>query len=400
MRLFGYEVKKIRPQTTLKKRGIQLLDGTAFVERLGAGYTTLDRCPEVMTAAFKVSQLIASMTIYLMANTDKGDIRITNELSRKIDIEPNKNMTRSSWMTAICMNLLLYGQGNSVVYPHTRGGYLESLEPIEAERVTFAELTGTDDYRIGIDGVNYNPSDLLHFTMNPNPHHLWMGQGFQVSLQTVADTLAQASTTKKAFMSSKWKPSIIVKVDALTEEFSSPEGRQKLLDSYVKSGSAGEPWLIPADQFSVEQVRPLSLSDLAVNETVTIDKQTVASILGVPPYLLGVGQYDASEWDSFINNTIRPIAQNIEQEMTRKLILSPKMYLKFNVGKLYSYDLSKISAVYGTLYDKGIVTGNEVREKLGMEHINGLDELIVLENYIPVSEVGNQKKLGGGKDGE
>ena len=121
----------------------------------------------------------------------------------------------------------------------------------------------------------------------------------------------------------------------------------------IKTNRIGQPWLIPADQFEVEQIKPLSLADLAINDTVKLDKETVAAVLGVPPFVLGVGDYDSAAWDSFINNTIRPIAQSIEQEMTRKLILSPKMYLMFNVARLYSYDLQKLSTVYGSLFDKG-----------------------------------------------
>ena len=134
---------------------------------------------------------------------------------------------------------------------------------------------------------------------------------------------------------------------------------------------------------------------MAVNDTVTLDKKTVAAVLGVPPFVLGVGEYKQDEWNSFISNTIRPIAQSIEQEMTRKLIVSPRMFLSFNMSKLYSYDLKTLSDVYGGLYDKGIVTGNEVREKLYMQPKETLDKLIVLENYIPVDKIGEQKKLGG-----
>lgn len=379
-------------------RSLKFMGIDEFKEVLTHGYTTLDHCPEVVAACNRISSLIASMTIYLMANTDKGDMRINTELSRKIDIEPCKTMTRYAWMNAVVMNLLLYGRGNSVVFPHTKRGLLDSLEPIEAHRVQFSELTGREDYNIIIDGVSYSRDRLLHFTMNPDPQHLWLGQGFRIPLKPLVDNLAQAQTTKKAFMSSKWKPSIIVKVDAMTEEFSSPEGRKKLLNTYVESANAGDPWLIPAEQFQVEQVRPLSLSDLAINEATTLDKKMVASLLGVPAFVLGVGEYNSAEWDSFINNTIRPIAQGIEQEMTRKLILSPKMYLCFNFSRLYSYDLKKLSDVYSSLYDKGIVTGNEVRGRMGMEPMDGLDELIVLENYIPIGDIGNQKKLGGGNN--
>ena len=194
-------------------------------------------------------------------------------------------------------------------------------------------------------------------------------------------------------MQSKWKPSVIVKVDALTDEFSDPTGRQKLLDSYVKSSNVGEPWLIPAQQFEVEQVRPLSLADLAIADTVQLNKRAVASIIGVPPFLLGVGEYNKEAWNSFVNNTIKPLCIAIQQELTKKLIISEKMYLKFNYLSLLDWDLKTISDVFGGLADKGIVTPNEVRDRIGLNQLDGLDELRILENYIPVDEIGNQKKL-------
>ena len=363
------------------------------------GYTSLDKCPEVVTACRRIAELVGSMTIHLMANTERGDIRITNELSRVIDIDPMPNMTRSGWMQAIVMNLLLYGKGNSIVIPHTYKGLLKSLEPISAERVSFVP-EGYRDYKVQIDGVTRNPQDLLHFTYNPDKLYLWKGTGINISLRDITKNLAQAQATQNAFMSSKWKPSIIVKVDGLTDEFASPEGRQKLLDSYVKPAKDGDPWLIPADQFQVEQVRPLTLADLAINDTVELDKRTVAAVLGVPPFLLGVGEYNRQAWNSFVQNTVRPIAIAIQQEMTKKLILSPKWYLKFNVRSLLDWDLQTVYTVFGGLSDKGIVTGNEVRDIIGMSPMDGLDELRILENYIPSDMIGQQKKLiqDGGED--
>ena len=363
------------------------------------GYTTLDRNPEIMTACRRIAELIGSLTIHLMANTERGDIRITNELSRLIDINPMPTMTRSHWMQAIVMNMLLYGEGNSIVIPHTWEGKLQSLEPISAARVSFLPQNGYRDYKVQIDGQSRDPESLLHFVYNPDELYLWKGKGFTVSLIDIANNLKQAQKTENAFMASEWKPSIIVKVDALTDEFASPEGRQKLLDSYVKPASDGEPWLIPAEQFSVEQIRPLTLADLAINDTVTLDKKTVAAVLGVPPFLLGVGEYNQAAWNSFIQNTIRPIAIGIQQELTKKLILSPKWYLKFNTLSLMDWDIGAIYQVWGGLADRGIVTGNEARDRLGMPPLDGLDELKVLENFIPADRIGDQKKLGGNDDG-
>ena len=363
-----------------------------------SGYTRLSDNPEIQTGCMRIAELIGSMTIKLMSNTEDGDIRIQNELSRKIDINPNGNMTRIQWMTAIVMNLLLYGEGNSIVVPHTYGGILQSLEPISASRVTFMPVGNSyRDYKVLIDGVARNPNDLLHFAYNPDPYYLWKGRGITFSLKDIAKNLKQAQKTENAFMSSKWKPSIIVKVDALTDEFSSPEGRQKLLDSYVKPATDGEPWLIPAEQFQVEQVRPLTLSDLAIKDTVELDKRTVASVLGVPPFLLGIGGFKRDEWNNFIQGRLRPIVLTIQQEMTRGLILSPKWYLDFNVWSLMDYDMKSMSDILLSGSDRGFVNGDEWRSRMHLAPA-GLKEYKVLENYIPYDMSGNQSKLNGGTE--
>ncbi|MGF2525889.1 phage portal protein, partial [Ralstonia pseudosolanacearum] len=125
-----------------------------------------------------------------------------------------------------------------------------------------------------------------------------------------------------------------------------------------------------------------------------------ASILGIPAFVLGVGDYNKDAWNNFVQNTIRPIAIGIQQELTKKLILSPKWYVKFNVLSLMDWDLNTIYQVFGGLSDKGIVTGNEVRDRIGMSPLDGLDELRILENYIPSDMIGNQKKLIQGGDTE
>lgn len=386
-------VNRDRPQQ--KRSAAFLVSSEAYDILCGSGYTRLDQNPEIITGCRKIADMISSMTIHLMENRENGDRRIQNELSRKVDIEPCQYMTRKTWMDAIVMNLLLYGKGNSVVIPRTENGMLRDMVVTDASTVSFLPMGY--GYKVQVNGTTYDPGDVLHFVWNPDPHYPWKGQGMNVAMRDVAKNLRQATETKNAFMSSKWKPSIIVKVDGMTEEFSSPEGRSRLIGEYLQTARDGEPWMIPADQFEVVEVKPLSLADLSLNDAVEIDKRMAASIIGVPPFVLGVGDYTAEAWDAFVSNTIRPLAQMIEQELTKKLLTSPKWYWKFNVASLYSYNLQTTANVYGALYDKGIVAGNEVRDKISMPTIEGLEKVLVLENYIPVDKVGEQKKLQQGE---
>lgn len=384
-------MEKMSKRRRQKRSGQVAIWMNALTDACCPGYTSLDHNPEIMTACRKIASLIASATIYLMSNTADGDVRIVNELSRAIDIEPMPNMTRQTWMEAIIMNLLLYGKGNAVVVPHTWKGLLQSLEPIGAGRVDFLPI-GYRDYKVLIDGKEKDPANLLHFVHNPDPVYLWKGRGISVSLKDIADNLKQATKTEKAFMSSEYKPSIIVKVDALTDEFASPLGRQKLIDSYVKPSTPGEPWLIPAEQFEVDQVKPLTLGDLAIADTVQINKRTVAAIVGVPAFVVGVGEYNRDEWNAFIQGTVMTIAKSVAAEMTKKLILNPSWYLQFNVWSLIDYDLKSVSDVLLSGADRGYINGDEWRDRMHMNPA-GLKEFKILENYIPYDMSGNQKKL-------
>lgn len=65
---------------------------------------------------------------------------------------------------------------------------------------------------------------------------------------------------------------------------------------------------------------------------------------------------------------------------------------------MYAYSITEITAVYSDLYVKGLATGNEVRDKIGQSPLKGLNELVMLENYIPADTIGLQKKLVQGGD--
>lgn len=365
-----------------------LLDLDDVIE---CGYTPLNQEPTIVTACEKIADLIGQVTWHIMANEENGDVRIKNELSRMIDITPYSGGTRQQFIKFIVMTLLLYGNGNAIVRPVTDGGYLRNLEPIAASRVGY--ISSGRSYKITIDGVPYDPDELLHFTLNPDENYPWKGRGIKVIAKNVADNLTQAAATEKAFMKSKWKPPLIVQVDALIEEFASPEGRKKLINEYIGQSEAGEPWIIPAEQFKVESFKPLTLQDLAISDTVKLNKQAAAAIVGVPPFMVGVGEFNQAAYNNFINTTVRGIVVGMAQEFTKKLILSSGWYVRGNVYSLLDWDIRTLADVFNSLKDRGEATGNEVRDKLNLPPLEGLDELTALENYIPVDMAGSQKKL-------
>lgn len=378
----------------LEKKVIRLMELINTEGITCAGYRSLDNDPTIIAGCEVISGLVGLVSWHLMANQEEGgDIRIKNELARKIDINPNSFMTRQHFFEAIAMNLILYGDGNCVVRPHTENGYLRDLEVIPAARVNFLPDPQGYGYWIYIDGVKYDPHDLIHFALTPDKTYPWKGNGFRVAISDVANNLKQAAATEKAFNSEKWKPPLIVKVDGISGEFAQKDGRAKMVRDYLETSEAGEPWIIPAQQMEVQSIKPLTLQDLAIADTVQLNKKTVASILGVPSYFVGIGEFKKDEFNNFVVTRLRKIVECIQQTLTKSLILKPEWYIKGNIWQLLDWDLATITTVFTAFGDRGWITGNEARDKINMEPKDGLDELKVLENYIPADMSGDQKKL-------
>ena len=389
--------KNKRSPTTRAVQKRSLTFGT-FEDFFGGGcpdatYVRLADCPEVQTCVHVIADMVSNMTIHLMKNTNKGDIRIKNGLSRAVDIEPNALMTRKAFIYWVVKRMLT--EGNADVFPRFNRDYeLEAIEPITGYYSYHETESG---FEIWKPPVRYSHDEILHFAFNPSMTKPWMGEGFKVHLADIMTNLKQAAITKKAFMTDKFRPTVVIAVDGLTDEMSYEEGRDSIRKQFGIETANGQPWVIPQGMVSVEQIKPLTLQDIAIDASVQLDKKSVGAMFQVPPYYLGLGTYNKDEHNSFISGPIMSIATILQQTLTKGLLYSPDYYWKFNAMSLYNYSITDLATVYGGLSDKGIFTPNEVRDKFGASPMEGGDVPRILENFIPTDKIGDQKKLKGGE---
>lgn len=379
-----------RSAETVSLVGLQL-NSTGVI--CPAGYHRLVDVPEVMAAVWWIADMGASLTIQLMHNGANGDTRVENQLSRKVDIEPWSLGTRQSLMHWIYSTMLL--EGDACVLPKTAGGILQDLIPMPAARPCLRP--DGEPYEVVWKGFAFRPDEVLHFPLRPDPRQPWRGQGLQVQLQQVVDCIMQTAATRVAYMSAEYKPPLIVAVNA-DSDLADDEKREEFVARYLHRSDPSQPLVIPADLMTVTQARPLSLTDLAIKDGVELNKKDVASLLGVPGYVVGVGSFNKDEHNAFIRTKLRYYTEVVKQELTKKLLLDPGAYFRMNVRGLYAYDLKELAEISENLYIRGLMTGNEVRSWVGLSPKTDLDDLVILENYIPKNKIGDQSKLSPDKE--
>ena len=390
--------RKSRDTPAVQKRsaGVALAARSSWELVMPEGYTRFYDVPEVRMCVNAYADLVSSMTIHLMRNTEDGDVRVHNELSRRIDINPNKYMNRKAFVYNIVNIMLTSGDGNCIVYPkYTREGLLEELIPLKPSAVRLVETE--DGYKIRYGTNEMDPDEVLHFTVNPDPENPWKGTGFRISLREAVKCIKQANGTKTALMSSP-SPSLVVRVDGLADDFATAEGRRRMQEKFLSDSENGRPWMIPADVFEVTQIKPLTLADLAIKDNLELDKRVVAGVLGVPAFMVGVGAFNEAEYSNFVSTKVMGIAQYIQQELTAKLLYYKDMYWKFNPRSLYNYKLSDLIAAGQAMVDRMAMRRNEWRDWVGLPPDADMTELLALENYIPADRLGDQKKLKGGDE--
>ena len=76
-----------------------------------------------------------------------------------------------------------------------------------------------------------------------------------------------------------------------------------------------------------------------------LDKKTVASVLDIPAFLLGVGSFNKDEYNTWISRRLKSICRAIAQDLPKKLLFSEERYFRFNARSLYSYSLQELSQI-------------------------------------------------------
>ena len=146
--------------------------------------------------------------------------------------------------------------------------------------------------------------------------------------------------------------------------------------------------------------QPISInpSDAQLLESRQYSVIEICRFFGVSPvkcFDLSKSSYstvEATQID-FLNDTLRPILEAIEQEINSKLFLNEaqgQYEVRFDTTSLLRADKNAQANYYRTLIFAGVLTPNEVRAEIDRDPIAGGDKAYVQNNMVGLDDIGNE----------
>lgn len=138
-------------------------------------------------------------------------------------------------------------------------------------------------------------------------------------------------------------------------------------------------------------------------ETRRFNITEVARWFNINPILLGdlshtaYNDIEAANIE-FVQHTLLPWIEMLQNELTRKLIVNKKRYIDLDENVLLKSNKTNMANYCKTLVTGGIMTPNEARAQLGLNPMSGADRLIVAYSKINDNTINNQDDKKEDKD--
>lgn len=305
-----------------------------------------------------------------------------------------------TWFDLICALLVnaLMGNGYARIWraPMTmRPVYVEHL-PQSAVMVDYDQW-GNLFYRvsgaIGGKSVNYNlpPSDIIHIKNLSLDALTGLTTTFlHTDIHGTGIALNQYSA---ATLGNGAAPSLAISSEDELTWADLKMARENFMQQYSGSANAGVPIFLSKGQ----KIEYLSLKphEVGFAEFSSMNVADVARLTKVPLDLLMVdagGTYGAGVQRSqdFLTHCLRPWIERIQEEFTAKLFYVKergRYWMEFDLSMYLELDRAAEVESLTRMVAGTIMTPNEARLKLGLDPVEGGDELLTDINQVPLKNV-------------
>jgi len=228
----------------------------------------------------------------------------------------------------------------------------------------------------GMKSIKFDESEIVHFKY-PSPSSEFYGMGPLMGAANAYNLEKNMTDYEKAIFKNMGRPDIaLLSKQGLKDK----DARDRLIEmwksAYGGPGKAGKVAVLQGDlEIKDFGFAPREMSYLAGRKRV---KEMIANAFGIPMSMLTTEAVNLANAKAgnyqHARNAILPRCRRFEEKLNEKLL--PMYPVK--------EDEDFVVKKNATYVEKGIMTRNEVRQKEGLEKIDGLDSIYLPLNLMPI----------------
>lgn len=363
----------------------------------GANYSTSKAM--LLSTVYRCVEVISDSVAQLPLEPYKVDaqgykIKFTSHPTyRLLNCEPNKKMSRFTFIKTLVVSTLLKGNGFAYIERDHNGNAI-ALHYIPSELVTIIPpKTLGDTVAYSVTGISNvieacNMIHILNFSYD--------GITGISTLSHAKNTLGLA-TDSEAHASGFFKGGANLAGILTVQSTLTSKQKNDLKTSWQSafSPSTGTPNGVAVLEGNME-FKPITVNptDAQLLETRQFNVIDICRFFGVSPvkaFDLSKSSYNTVEATnlSFLTDTLSPFLEKIELEFERKLYKPSEkesIDVRFDTSRLLRADKASLASYYNTLFNIGVVSPNEIRKEIDLPYIEGGDYHFVQVNLMEVNK--------------
>ena len=354
-----------------------------------------------------ISNTISKLPFFKIQDNTKeavDDQRMYNLLN----LQPNPNMSASVFKKAIVTNLLT--QGNAFVEPvrKFRSSEIARLDILNNVSVLKNPNTGDVMYAVTDDDGKQRElryDEIVHIKVNPTQDGLMGVSPLTYARLTTSVGLKQEEF-QESFYDNGGRPDGVLKTTAdlssKKQKVTMPNGEVKEISlkeelrkawNNAQSGTGNRFSVAVLDNgLEYATIPQISPADMDFVNSKASNIEDICRYFNVPPYKLGVGKQTYSNNEQanieYITNAIVPLVEQIEQELTLKMLTYKEIgsgyVIKCNIEAELRGDSATRAAWYKAMQTIGAYSINEIRKHENLPEIEGGDARLVGANSTPL----------------
>ena len=360
------------PETRSTTSLVHLLGPNADLAGEAVTESTIEWLPSVSRAINLISSDVARLPMRIITQTaDGSNIEQPGPTSKLLKEWPTQALHSHAWRRHIVRQYLVHGNAFCYIQRSGRGEPLQ-LVPLDAGSVRLDWDSGSLAY-IHTDLGPLAPSEVLHFRQPGGVHGIW-GLGL---LDVGREALSQLRSQQRVAASvaaNTVQPRVVLKHPGKLSQEMAAAAKAKFQQTFSGTGSGGT--VLLQDGMSVETLS-VKVTDLDFIAVCNWSIGEVSRMTGVPLTMLSelshstfsnVVELNRSYMDTCLSHHTSMIAA----EIGAKLLPSTRS-LEFDTTALTRGTLGDQVAAWSKALEVGVLTRNEMRVRLGLNPLEGLD---------------------------